>query len=319
MRDGGYSWSDGTSAGSLFGGSAEGPNMGQVHRLMDVYERFTAEQIAVSPIDPRGVSGLGLAQLKVEAVAEQSGGEAFYNNNDLKSLIAKAIDDQSHFYTLSYIPPSHQDDSHYHTIKVAVDKPGESGLKLVYRQGYNAERVPHPRRTRPRSRSSSRPPCRATLPRAHRSSSTSASGPARLNLKPVPSPRNYPSPNRTRPSATTSTSGSHPAKSPSSMILTRHTPRIPPVRGHCLQCRPQARRSLHPNRHPQLQPRRLRRLPRPSLPLLPAHRSSSRRPLRPRRHPGHRFQQSRHPRSPCQRSQAPKKLAAPSLGVRPSR
>ena len=126
MRDGGYGWGNG--------------DMSLVHRLMDVYERYTAEQIAVSPIDPRGVVGLGMAQLKAEAVAEQSGGEAFYNNNDLKSLIAKAINHGSQFYTISYIPPKQKDDSHYHHIKVElVDQPK---LHLVYREGYNAERVP---------------------------------------------------------------------------------------------------------------------------------------------------------------------------------
>jgi VWFA-related protein len=128
MRDGGYGWPHGNDP----------PDMGMVHRLMDIYERCTVEQIAVSPIDPRGVVGLGRAQLKVEAVAEQTGGEAFYNNNDLRSLIAKAVDDQSHFYTLSYIPPG-KDDSRYHHIKVQTDQPG---VTLVYREGYNAERVP---------------------------------------------------------------------------------------------------------------------------------------------------------------------------------
>ena len=126
MRDGGYGWGNG--------------DMGLVHRLLDVYELFTAEQIAVSPVDPRGVVGLGMAQLRAEAVAEQSGGEAFYNNNDLKSLIAKAINHGSQFYTLSYIPPKQKDDGHYHHIKIElVDQPK---LHLVYREGYNAERVP---------------------------------------------------------------------------------------------------------------------------------------------------------------------------------
>ena len=126
MRDGGYGWGNG--------------DMTLVHRLMDVYELFTAEQIAVSPVDPRGVVGLGMAQLRAEAVAEQSGGEAFYNNNDLKSLIAKAINHGSQFYTLSYIPPKQKDDGHYHHIKIElVDQPK---LHLVYREGYNAERVP---------------------------------------------------------------------------------------------------------------------------------------------------------------------------------
>ena len=92
------------------------------------------------PVDPRGVVGLGMAQLRAEAVAEQSGGEAFYNNNDLKSLIAKAINHGSQFYTLSYIPPKQKDDGHYHHIKIElVDQPK---LHLVYREGYNAERVP---------------------------------------------------------------------------------------------------------------------------------------------------------------------------------
>jgi len=129
MRDGGYAW-----------GGGGGPDMSLVHRLMDVYERFTAEQIAVSPVDPRGVLfHMGMTQLKAEQVAEDSGGEAFYNNNDLKAAIAKAIDHGSQFYTLSYIPPKLKEDSRYHHIKVEVMQPG---LHLVYRQGYNAERVP---------------------------------------------------------------------------------------------------------------------------------------------------------------------------------
>jgi hypothetical protein len=123
--------------------------MGLVHRLMDVYERFTAEQIAVSPVDTGGLEEIPLgaaanarqsmSHLKMEQVAEDSGGEAFYNNNDLKTEIAKAIDDGSQFYTITYIPPKLKEDSRYHHIKVEVTQPG---LHLVYRQGYNAERVP---------------------------------------------------------------------------------------------------------------------------------------------------------------------------------
>jgi VWFA-related protein len=138
MRDGGYAWP-----------SHAGPDMGLVHRLMDVYERFTAEQIAVSPVDTGGLEEIPLgaaanarqsmSHLKMEQVAEDSGGEAFYNNNDLKTEIAKAIDDGSQFYTITYIPPKLKEDSRYHHIKVEVTQPG---LHLVYRQGYNAERVP---------------------------------------------------------------------------------------------------------------------------------------------------------------------------------
>ena len=150
MRDGGYAWAPaqlqnqsrgGNSRGGMFGNDVAGPDMSLVHRLMDVYERFTAEQIAVSPVDPRGVLFvMGMAQLKAEAVAADTGGEAFYNSNDLKASIAKAVSDGSWFYTLTYIPPKQKDDGHYHHIKVALV--GQPKLHLVYRQGYNAERVP---------------------------------------------------------------------------------------------------------------------------------------------------------------------------------
>jgi VWFA-related protein len=158
MRDGGYGWGGdtmptqsrgGSSKGGVFGNDVAGPDMGLVHRLMDVYERFTAEQIAVSPVDTRGLeeTPLGAAAiarqsmslLRMEQVAEDSGGEAFYNSNDLKSAIAQATDHGSQFYTITYIPPKLKEDSRYHHIKVEVTQPG---LHLVYRQGYNAERVP---------------------------------------------------------------------------------------------------------------------------------------------------------------------------------
>jgi hypothetical protein len=103
---------------------------------MDTYELLTNEQIAVYPVDPGGVRGLGMGTMSAEAVAEGLGGVAYYNTNDLGSSIASAIDNGSHFYTLSYFPPKQKDDGHYHAIKIEVDRPG---VRLVYRKGYNAE------------------------------------------------------------------------------------------------------------------------------------------------------------------------------------
>jgi VWFA-related protein len=128
MRDGGYSW-----------GSAAGPDMSLVHHLMDTYELLTAAQVAVYPVDPTGPSRMGMRDLRMEAVAEDSGGEAIYNTNDITSALAKAIDEGSQVYTLSYVPPNTTDDGHYHHIDITVDQPG---LHLVYRKGYNAERAP---------------------------------------------------------------------------------------------------------------------------------------------------------------------------------
>jgi VWFA-related protein len=138
-RDGGYAFPDKMVPGRLFGGDPNAPDMTRVHHLMDTYEFFASQQIAVSPVDPRGVVGVGWAQLKAEQVAEDTGGEAFYNNNDLEVLIAKAISDGSNFYTISYIPPRQKEDGHYHSIKVETTNPR---LHLVYRAGYNSEDPP---------------------------------------------------------------------------------------------------------------------------------------------------------------------------------
>jgi VWFA-related protein len=125
VRDGGYSWGNGTNLDRRMN-----------DRIMDTYDVYTAEQIAVCPIDPHGVRALGETQLQMIAMAEQTGGVAYYNSNDLRAGIAKAIADGSHSYSLSYVPPEYKNDGHFHKISVKVDRPG---LHLVYRSGYNAE------------------------------------------------------------------------------------------------------------------------------------------------------------------------------------
>jgi len=125
LRDGGIAWGQ--------------RDMSMAHRLMDTYELLTAAQVAVYPVDPRGPGRMGMRQLKEEAVAEDTGGEAIYNTNDLSTALAKAVEEGSEVYTLSYIPPKQVDDGHYHHIEIKVDQPG---LTLVYRKGYNAERTP---------------------------------------------------------------------------------------------------------------------------------------------------------------------------------
>ena len=133
VRDGGYAWGSNSLRDRQGNGAVD---MTRVHRNMDTYELFTAEQIAVSPIDPRGVGSMSLA---AEAVAQDSGSKAFFNNNDLKTLITQAIRNGSHFYTLSYVPPRQVEDGHYHTIKLQTTLPGQH---LTYRAGYNSEDPP---------------------------------------------------------------------------------------------------------------------------------------------------------------------------------
>jgi VWFA-related protein len=76
--------------------------------------------------------------LGMEAVAEATGGAAYYNTNDLKSAVSKAIDNGANYYSLSYVPPDLNFDGRYHAIEVEVNRPG---VHLAYRRGYNADDI----------------------------------------------------------------------------------------------------------------------------------------------------------------------------------
>ena len=110
---------------------------------------LTRAQVAVYPVDARGVqtdpnfsvtnqlSG-GAADATasmefqtqranehgtMEAMAEDTGGEAFYNTNGLTQAVTKAVEEGSNYYTLTYSPANTQWDERFRTIKVKVAEP----------------------------------------------------------------------------------------------------------------------------------------------------------------------------------------------------
>ena len=72
----------------------------------------------------------------MDMLASQTGGKAFYNQNDLSGIIAKVTDHSSNFYTVSYTPNNSNMDGSYRKIEVKVGD-GEH-YTLSYRQGYFA-------------------------------------------------------------------------------------------------------------------------------------------------------------------------------------
>ena len=66
-------------------------------------------------------------------MAEQTGGEAFVNTNDLRRVINRSLEDGATYYTLAYTPPKEDESGGYH--RVVVQLPNK-GLKLAYRRGY---------------------------------------------------------------------------------------------------------------------------------------------------------------------------------------
>jgi VWFA-related protein len=104
--------------------------------------------VVLYPIDPRALDIIAKANpdsriiriqnvehLRMEAFAEDGGGKAFYNNNDLAAGAAQAVDAGSNFYTVAYVPENQVLDTRRHTISVTVNKPD---LNLVYRHSYHA-------------------------------------------------------------------------------------------------------------------------------------------------------------------------------------
>lgn len=76
--------------------------------------------------------------MSMEQLAEETGGRAFFNTNDLAGAAQKAIADGAHYYTLVYTPTNQKSDGSYRKIKITVP---EGKYRLEYRRGYYADRA----------------------------------------------------------------------------------------------------------------------------------------------------------------------------------
>jgi VWFA-related protein len=99
-----------------------GPVGGEVRRVLGIDD--TSSQTD-QPI------GIG----EMEQIAEETGGRAFVNTNDITGAIQKAVEDSAVTYTLGfYLEPSSLD-GNFHELKVEVRR---SGLNVLYPKGYFA-------------------------------------------------------------------------------------------------------------------------------------------------------------------------------------
>ena len=128
---------------------------------------FSASQIAVYPVDARGLvasflpdasqQGASLAGSRggpnairtiqrgstalqtshdtMNELASQTGGHAFYNRNDIDHAIALSVAEGSTYYTLAYYPEDQTPSGKFRKIEVKVDR---KGLQTHYRKGYFA-------------------------------------------------------------------------------------------------------------------------------------------------------------------------------------
>ena len=101
---------------------------------------LASSQISVYPIDVRGLSVRGGrevtgSQATMQDIAQQTGGEAFYNSNDLKGALKRSIEHGSTYYTLAYVPENKKWDGRFRHVTVKVNR---GDLSLHYRRGYAA-------------------------------------------------------------------------------------------------------------------------------------------------------------------------------------
>ncbi len=115
--------------------------------------------IAVYPVDARGLVGMPRVLTAIapngtkanrnpvipsfrpsgldtmQELAEQTGGRAFNNTNDLSGAIHQALQDSAITYTLGFYPDSNTLDGKFHELKVGVRR---AGAEVRYRKGYFA-------------------------------------------------------------------------------------------------------------------------------------------------------------------------------------
>ncbi len=106
-------------------------------QIRDTAARLSAAQIAIYPVDARGLS-IDLnqdSQEQMREMARDTGGRAYVNQNEIGYGVERALEDTFATYTLGYYPENKKWDGKYRTIKVKLNRPG---TELQYRNGYFA-------------------------------------------------------------------------------------------------------------------------------------------------------------------------------------
>lgn len=125
--------------------------------ILRATKSLTRANIAVYPVDARGVGIEATADPSernsskhagneeffsrrsnwdtLNETADRTGGIAFYGSNDITNAMRKAADDGRYAYTLGFYPVGTKWDGKFHELKVKVNT---SGAKLRYRRGYYA-------------------------------------------------------------------------------------------------------------------------------------------------------------------------------------
>jgi len=103
---------------------------GEDHRM----QRLALGDVAIYSVYARGVASIRSPEVDtLNWVADQTGGRAYYNSNDLGNEMHAAIEDTETFYTLGFYAQRDKPDGKFHRLKITLDRPG---VDIRHRAGY---------------------------------------------------------------------------------------------------------------------------------------------------------------------------------------
>lgn len=76
------------------------------------------------------------ATSSMETLADETGGRAYHNRNDIDGAVLESLNDGATYYTLGYTSDNQKYDGRFRTIQVKVNRPG---VHLRHRKGYFGE------------------------------------------------------------------------------------------------------------------------------------------------------------------------------------
>jgi VWFA-related protein len=113
-------------------GIFEDPAAKVVNRWLEVHDARVADQLSKHLEADQAYA----EHDTMEQVATATGGQAFFNTNDLRGVVDEVINYGENYYTLTYSPPTQKFDGKYRKISVW---PGDPNLHVYYRAGYFAD------------------------------------------------------------------------------------------------------------------------------------------------------------------------------------
>jgi VWFA-related protein len=109
---------------------------GQQTAMREALDALNNAQVSVYPVDVQGLTQdaeWGGIDYIAQRTADETGGQAYYNRNDVGQAIEDATENGGSYYEMTYAPQGHVYDGKLHHIKVELEKPGYT---LEYRRSY---------------------------------------------------------------------------------------------------------------------------------------------------------------------------------------